>query len=87
MKIVVNYLNFILHIEVKAKSKYRILNFVFHFIKNTKWPFGYTDSKYLLMDTSSCLQNDKILIVKYCPNNINEKYFQKLQVFKGATKL
>ena len=44
MKMVVNYLNFVFRIEVKTKSKYRILNFVFQFIKNTKWHFGYTDS-------------------------------------------
>ena len=43
MKIVVSYLNFVFFIEVKAKSKYRILNFVFQFIKKTKWHFGYTD--------------------------------------------
>ena len=46
MKMVVNYLNFIFLIEVKAKSKYGILNFVFQFIKNTKWHFGYTDSTW-----------------------------------------
>ena len=40
----VSYLNFVFFIEVKAKSKYRILNFVFQFIKKTKWHFGYTDS-------------------------------------------
>ena len=28
-KIVVNYLNFVFHIEVKTKPKYKILNFVF----------------------------------------------------------
>ena len=43
MKMVVNYLNFVFFIEVKSKSKYRILNFVFQFIKSTKWHFGYTD--------------------------------------------
>ena len=43
MKIVVNYLNFVFLFKVKAKSKYRILNFVFQSIKNTKWHFGYTD--------------------------------------------
>ena len=43
MKTVVNYLNFVFLNEVKSKSKYRILNFVFEFIKNTKWHFGYTD--------------------------------------------
>ena len=43
MKIVVSYLNFVFFIEVKAKSKYRILNFVFQFIKKTEWHFGYTD--------------------------------------------
>ena len=39
----VNYLDFVFRIEVKTKSKYRILNFVFQFIKNAKWYFGYTD--------------------------------------------
>ena len=43
MKMVVSYLNFVFFIEVKAKSKYRILNFVFQFAKKTKWHFGYTD--------------------------------------------
>ena len=43
MKMVVSYLNFVFFIEVKAKSKYRILNFVFQFIKKTKWDFGHTD--------------------------------------------
>ena len=51
MKMVVKYLNFVFHIEVKTKSNYKILNFVFQFIKNTKWHFGYTDSqcKYKLL--------------------------------------
>ena len=44
MKMVVNYLNFGFLIEVKAKTKYRILNFVFKFIKKTKWHLGYADS-------------------------------------------
>ena len=42
MKMLVSYLNFVFSIKVKAKSKYRILNFVFQFTKNTKWHFGYT---------------------------------------------
>ena len=33
MKMIVSYLNFVFFIDVKAKSKYRILNFVFQFIK------------------------------------------------------
>ena len=40
MKMVASYLNFAFFIEVKAKSKYRILNFVFQFIKKAKWHFG-----------------------------------------------
>ena len=36
-------LNSVFRIEVKTKSKHRILNFVIQFIKNTKWHFGYTD--------------------------------------------
>ena len=44
MKMVVSYLNFDFFIEVKVKSKYRILNFAFQSIKKkTKWHFGYTD--------------------------------------------
>ena len=43
MKMVVKYLNFVFHIEVKTKSNYKILNFVFQFIKNIKCHFGYTD--------------------------------------------
>ena len=42
MKIVVNYLNFAFHIVVKTKFSDKFLNFVFQFIKNTKWYFGYT---------------------------------------------
>ena len=49
MKMGVNYLNFVFRIEVETKSKYRILNSVFQFIKNTKWHFGYTD-----LETITC---------------------------------
>ena len=35
LQMVVSYLNFVFHIELKVKSKYKILNFVFQFIKNT----------------------------------------------------
>ena len=45
MEMVVNYFNFVFLNEVKSKSKYRILNFVFQFIKNTQWHFGYTNSE------------------------------------------
>ena len=43
MKMVVSYLNFVFLIEIKSKSNFRILNFVFQYIQNTKWNFGYTD--------------------------------------------
>ena len=49
MKMIVNYLNSAFHIEVKIKSKYKIFNFVFQFIKDTKWHFGYTDSMNTLI--------------------------------------
>ena len=48
MKMVVSYLNFVFFIELKAISKYRILNFVFQFIKKTKWHFRYTDSSGII---------------------------------------
>ena len=44
MKMVVKYLKFVFHIEVKTKSNYKISNFGFQFIKNIKWHFRYTDS-------------------------------------------
>ena len=37
MKMVVNYFNLVFHIEAKTKSKYKILNFVFLFIKKTNF--------------------------------------------------
>ena len=43
MKMVVCYLNFVFFIEVKAKTKYRTLNFVFKFIKKkemVRWVHG-----------------------------------------------
>ena len=43
MKMVFNYLNLVFLIEIKTKRNYRILSFVFQFIKNTKWHFGYTN--------------------------------------------
>ena len=55
MKILVNYLNFVFHIEVKPKSKHKVLNFVFQFIKNTKWQFGYTNSKQYLQNQEKLL--------------------------------
>ena len=56
---VVRYLNFVFFIEVKAKSKYRILNFVFQFIKNTKWQFGFTD--FLVFINRLLISSFKIL--------------------------
>ena len=36
MLMVVKYLNFVFHMEAKTKSNYKILNFVFQFLKNIK---------------------------------------------------
>ena len=44
MKIEINYLSFVFHTEVETKSNDKFLNFLFQFIKNTKWQFGYTDN-------------------------------------------
>ena len=54
MKIVVNYLNFVFHIEVKTKFNDKFWNFVFQFIKNTKWHLGtriiiHTSAYFILM--------------------------------------
>ena len=55
MEMVVKYLNFVYHIEVKTKSNYKILNFVFQFIKKMKWHFGYTDSPSIVSPNASHL--------------------------------
>ena len=47
MKIVVDYLNFVFFNEMKPKSKYRTLNFVFQLIKNTKSHYGITELLFL----------------------------------------
>ena len=64
MKMVVSYLNFIFFIAVKAKSKYRILNFIFKFTKNTKWYFGYTDCNAcklkLILGKNLCFKHSTI---------------------------
>ena len=67
MKMVGNYLNFVFLIEVKVKSKYRILNFVFQFIKNTKWHFGYMNSFQLNISSKKDIKKDKI--IKACVKN------------------
>ena len=43
MNMVVNYLNFVFHNEVKTKSKCKVLNLDFQFLRNRKWHFGYPD--------------------------------------------
>ena len=74
MKMVVSYLNFVFFIEVKVESNYRILNFVFQFIKNPKWHFGYTDSitskVYGYANSLSCklCLMEKYWIIKYFDN-------------------
>ena len=65
MKMVVSYLNFVFFIEVKAKSKYRILNFLFQFIKKTKWHFRYTDSfEYRFQNFVFCCKKQMVVWVQ-----------------------
>ena len=42
-KVKLKHLNFVFHTEVKTKSSYKILNFIFQFMKNMKWHFGHRD--------------------------------------------
>ena len=42
MEIVVNYLNFTSHVEVKTKSKYKILNFIYQNHEMALWVHGLT---------------------------------------------
>ena len=65
MKMVVSYFNFVFLIEVKSKSKYRILNFVFQFIKKTKWHFGYTDLPSFVLDFPKKMENEIQLVFRF----------------------
>ena len=52
-------MNFVFFIEVKAKSKYRILNFVFQFIKKNEmahWVHGFMRNKILKTLKICCLK-------------------------------
>ena len=60
MNIVVNYLNFTYHIEIKTKSKYKILNFLFQLIKNMNRQFGYTDSSGLRIRNNNFYKFNRI---------------------------
>ena len=40
MKIVVNYLNFVFHVEVKTNSNNKFLNLVFQLLRNSKDTLG-----------------------------------------------
>ena len=48
MLMVVKYLNFVFHIETKIKSNYKILNFVFQFLKNIKTWNGTLGTRIIL---------------------------------------
>ena len=86
MKAVVNYLNFVFLTEVKSKSKYRILNFVFQFIKNTKWHFGYTDSILFILTLASDRAifngNDVFSILVLSTKNRYSSFLKKVFVFQ-----
>ena len=58
MKMMVNYLKIVFHTVVKTKPKYKILNFVFQFIKNTKWHFGYTNLEAIYMTKAASAKAD-----------------------------
>ena len=81
MKMTVNYLNFVFRIEVKTKSKYRILNFVFQFIKNTKWYFGYTDLHWWHNSTFMC----RVIRSKRCFYRFHRN-IRNLKPFKSDEK-
>ena len=63
-------MNFVFHIEMKTKSNDKTLNFVFQFIKNTKWHFGYTDLDGIDTDDNGNLTDSPrlLFIEKECGN-------------------
>ena len=63
MKMVVKYLNFVFHTEVKTKSNNKTLSFVFQFIKDMKWHVGYTDLGCVKV---SCYESKVILLMLTC---------------------
>ena len=55
-------MDFVFYMKVKTKSKYKILNFAFQFIKNTKLHFGYTDLN--CPTTSNVISNSQSVSVE-----------------------
>ena len=79
MKMVVSYLNFVFFVEVKAKSKYRILNFVFQFIKKMKWHFGCTDCRALA--NNRFLLNNYVFVICLQKQNISYIFLSSCNSF------
>ena len=57
-----NYFDFVFYMKVKTKPKYKILNFAFQFIKNTKLHFGYKDLN--CSTTSNVISNSQSVSVE-----------------------
>ena len=65
--------------EVKAKSKYRILNFVFQFIKKMKWNFGYTDCRAFA--NNRFLLNNYVFVICLQKQNISYIFLSSCNSF------
>ena len=97
---IVNYLNFVFHFEVKWNSNHKDLNFVFQFIKNTKWQIEiykkcYIVERFTFSEKSSFIfyPKDHILGKRksqfnvFCGNTIFFDHFGKLRIVFHEMKM
>ena len=74
MKIVVNYLNFVFHVDVKTNSNNKFLNLVFQLLRNSKWHFGYTDLRLRVIYERHLAENVEKLTAFSVPSVNNKKF-------------
>ena len=77
IKMVVSYLNFVFFIKVKAKSKYKILNFVFQFIKKNEtalWVYGLCPYSELFWSVFSHIRTEYSFQMREYTEQNNSEY-------------
>ena len=66
-------MTFVSHIKVKTKSNHKFLNFVFQFMKNTKWHFDLPRKSATCLCTTDILHFLTVLVICLyrAKNNVN----------------
>ena len=82
IKMVVSYFNFVLFFEVRAKSKYKVLNFVFQFIKKNEtafWVHGLCPYSELFWSVFSHIGTEYSFQMREYTEQSNSEYGQFLR--------